>query len=180
MSARSNPLSYILSLESHAVGWKSVYAILELFIFKFQVGMNLLQPTGAWVCLSLQLVIRTYIPLFPEWLSEKMCTQQSRKVIGYDQYTVPDACSCRTYFCCFPLALANTFSWPLVPILSNFFDKKRTQNHPPFRIVACTFPDNLSWNSCILLVRVKYEWIPILVPVSCSCFTDWTNWALHC
>ena len=130
MSARSNPLSYMLSLESHAVGWKSVYAILELFIFKFQVGMNLLQPTGAWVCLSLQLVIRTYIPLFPEWLSEKMCTQQSCKVIGYDQYTVPDACSCQTYFCCFPLALANTFSWPLVPILSNFFDKKRTQNHP--------------------------------------------------
>ena len=27
--------------------------------------------------------------------------------MGYDQYTVPDDCSCRTYFCCFPLALAN-------------------------------------------------------------------------
>ena len=30
--------------------------------------------------------------------------------MGYDQYTVPDVpddCSCRTYFCCFPLALAN-------------------------------------------------------------------------
>ena len=50
--------------------------------------------------------------------------------IGYDQYTVPDDCSCRTYFCCFPLALANTFPWPFVPILSNFFEKKRTQNHP--------------------------------------------------
>ena len=50
--------------------------------------------------------------------------------MGYDQYTVPEACSCRTYFCCFPLALANTFPWPFVPILSNFFEKKRTQNHP--------------------------------------------------
>ena len=50
--------------------------------------------------------------------------------IGYDQYTVSDDCSCRTYFCCFPLALANTFPWPFVPILSNFFEKKRTQNHP--------------------------------------------------
>ena len=51
--------------------------------------------------------------------------------MGYDQYTVPsDDRSCRTYFCCFPLALANTFSWPFVPILSNFFRKKRTQNHP--------------------------------------------------
>ena len=53
--------------------------------------------------------IRTYIPLFPEWLSEKMCTQQSQKVIGYDQYTVPDDCSCRTYFCCFPLTLQTHF-----------------------------------------------------------------------
>ena len=31
---------------------------------------------------------------------------------------------------CFPLALANTFPWPFVPILSNFFEKQRTQNHP--------------------------------------------------
>ena len=38
--------------------------------------------------------------------------------MGYDQYTVSDDCSCRTYFCCFPLALANTFPWPFVPILS--------------------------------------------------------------
>ena len=26
--------------------------------------------------------------------------------------------------------LANTFPWPFVPILSNSFEKKRTQNHP--------------------------------------------------
>ena len=38
--------------------------------------------------------------------------------------------SCRSYFYCFPLALANTFPWPFVPILSNFFEKKKTQNHP--------------------------------------------------
>ena len=50
--------------------------------------------------------------------------------MGYDQYTVPDDCSCRTYFCCFLLALANTFPCPFVPILSNFFEKRRTQNHP--------------------------------------------------
>ena len=39
-------------------------------------------------------------------------------------------CSCRTYFCCFPLALTDICPWPSVPILSNFFEKKRTQNHP--------------------------------------------------
>ena len=48
----------------------------------------------------------------------------------YDQYTVPDDFSCRIYFCCFPLALENTFPWPFVPILSNFFEEWRTQNHP--------------------------------------------------
>ena len=52
------------------------------------------------------------------------------KGLGYDQYSLPNDCSCRTYFCCFPLALANTFLWPFVPILSNFFEKQRTQNHP--------------------------------------------------
>ena len=45
-----------------------------------------------------------------------MWTRQSRK--GYDRYTVPDDSSCRTYFCCFPLAFANIFPWPFVPILS--------------------------------------------------------------
>ena len=44
--------------------------------------------------------------------------------------TVPDDCSCRTYFCCFPLTLANTFPGPFLPILSNFCEKKRTRNHP--------------------------------------------------
>ena len=52
--------------------------------------------------------------------------------MGYDQYTVPNDCSCRTYFCCFPLALANTFSWPFVPILSNFFGEQGRQNHPQY------------------------------------------------
>ena len=31
--------------------------------------------------------------------------------MGYDQYH----CSCRTYFCCFPLTLANICPWPLLP-----------------------------------------------------------------
>ena len=54
----------------------------------------------------------------------------SKGNMGYDRYTVSDDCSCRTYFCCFPLALANAFSWPFVQILSNFFEEQLTQNHP--------------------------------------------------
>ena len=47
--------------------------------------------------------------------------------MGYDQYTVPNDCCCRTYFCCFPMALANICPWPLVPFfqisLENRADK---------------------------------------------------------
>ena len=50
--------------------------------------------------------------------------------MGYDRYTVSDNCSFRSYFCCFPLAVANTFSWPFLPILSNFSEEQWTQNHP--------------------------------------------------
>ena len=47
--------------------------------------------------------------------------------MGYDQYTIPNDCSCRTFFCCFPLAFANICPWPLVPFfqisLENRADK---------------------------------------------------------
>ena len=60
---------------------------------------------------------------------EKGCRQNVEATIpkgnmGYDQYTVSDDCSCRTYFCCFPLALANTFPWLFVPILSKFIKEQ--------------------------------------------------------
>ena len=72
------------------------------------------------------------IRLFRERLSEKNNVHATipKGNMGYDRYTIPDDCSCRTYFCCFPLALANTFSWPFMPILLNFFEEQWTQNHP--------------------------------------------------
>ena len=68
--------------------------------------------------------------------------------MGYGQYTVPDLLSCRTYFCCFPLALTNILPRPLVN------SKPPTI---PFGIVACTFSDNLFRNSCIDLAKVESE-----------------------
>ena len=56
--------------------------------------------------------------------------------MGYDQYTVPDDCSCRTYFCCFPLALANTFPWPFVPILK----RELKTTHNVFQDCRALFP----------------------------------------
>ena len=71
----------------------------------------------------------------------------------YDQYTVPDDCSCRiSYLWCFPFAkhmsMASSAS---SAILSNFFEEKRNSKQPtiPFGIVACTFSDTLSRNSCM-------------------------------
>ena len=66
----------------------------------------------------------------------------------YYQYTDPDS-SCRTYFCCFPLALANIRPWPL--------SNSKPPTTIPFGIVACTFSDNLSRNSCILSVSWRKQ-----------------------
>ena len=48
---------------------------------------------------------------------EKVCQVHAtipKGNMGYDQYTVSNDCSCRTYFCYFPSALANIYQWPPV------------------------------------------------------------------
>ena len=78
--------------------------------------------TGRW----LFVVIYSYF--------EKGCGKNVHATIpkgnmGYDQYTVPDDCSCRTYFCCFPLARKHiSMAFPANSF--KFLWKKRTQNHP--------------------------------------------------
>ena len=79
------------------------------------------------------------IQLFQERLSEKNVHATIPKGnMGYDQYKVPDDCSCRTYFCCFPLALANIRPWNFLP----FFEKQWTKNHPQYlsRLSRALFP----------------------------------------
>ena len=50
---------------------------------------------------------------FEKGCRKKVCTRQSRMVI-WDMTNTLFHCSCQTYFCCFPLALANIYPWPLV------------------------------------------------------------------
>ena len=74
--------------------------------------------------------------------------------MGYDQYTVPNTSTVAielTFFC-FPQALANIRPWPLVPFSQISLGNLSERNAPtlPFGIVACTFSDILSRNSCIL------------------------------
>ena len=71
---------------------------------------------------SLHRTNKVYTAISREVVGKNVHATIPKGNMGYDQYT--------TYFCCFPLAPGNTFPWPFVPILSNFFEKQRTQNHP--------------------------------------------------
>ena len=54
--------------------------------------------------------------------------------MGYDQYIVSKDCSCRTYFCCFLLALANVCPWPLVLFFQNSLENRADKTtHNTFR-----------------------------------------------
>ena len=61
-----------------------------------------------------------------------MCSRQSRKVV-WDMINTLFSInhrSCRTYFRCFPLAIADICPWPPVPFFQLSLKNKRTQNHP--------------------------------------------------
>ena len=70
--------------------------------------------------------------------------------MGYNQDTCSWHCSCRTYFCCFPLALANIRPWNFLP----FFEKQWTKNHPQYlsRLSRALF-------STTFLETAVYHWM---------------------
>ena len=54
--------------------------------------------------------------------------------MGYDEYTIPDDCSCQTYFCCFPLVHTNIRPWPLVPFFQiSLKNSELKTTHSTFR-----------------------------------------------
>ena len=123
-----------------------------------------------WCCHCLQL----YTAISRKVVGKNEHATIPKGKMGYDQCTVPDTiASCRTYFCCFHLALANVHPWPLVPFfqisLKNIVNLKPT-TIIPFGIVACTFSENASRNSCLRinasdgLVRINED---LRVIVSC-------------
>ena len=70
--------------------------------------------------------------------------------MGYDQCTFPDTVAVKHYFCCFSLPLAIIRPRLLVPFFEISLKNSELKiTHNTFQIVACTFSDNLSWNSCI-------------------------------
>ena len=84
-------------------------------------------------------------------ISRKVVGNKSRKVIWDMNSTLfPTLQLSNLLFLLFFSTPKHTFMTSRT-ILSNFFEEKWTQNRPtvPFGIVACTFSDNLSRNSCI-------------------------------
>ena len=70
--------------------------------------------------------------------------------MGYDQYTVLDTVAVKTSFVAF-LQHAQTYAHGLLCNSFKFLWRTANSKPPtlPFGIVACTFSDNLSRNSCI-------------------------------
>ena len=91
----------------------------------------------------------------------KKCTHDNPKGnMGYDQYTVPNDCSCRTSFCCFPLVLDQTYVHGLQCDSFKFLWRTVLSKPPsmPFGIVMCPFSDKLSQNSCMHLHFIFATW----------------------
>ena len=106
-----------------------------------------------------ELATVTRIQLFRERLSEKLCTRQSQRKYGICAVHCSWHCSCRIYFCCFPLALADIFSF-------KFLWKTVNSKPPtiPFGVVACTLSHNLFQNSCIRLSLLNAFYVYIKRP----------------
>ena len=92
--------------------------------------------------------------------------------MGYHQYTVPDDCSCRTYFCCFPLARANICPWPPRAIFSNFFEQQSTQNHLQYlsglsrALFSTTFIEIAvnGYRRDASFLHLRFTWVPRFSP----------------
>ena len=93
----------------------------------------------------------TIIQLFRERLSEKMCTRQSRKVIWDVINTLFLTLWLSNLLLLLSFSTHRHMSMASPAIVSNFFEKQWTQDHPCYisGVVACTLSDNLSRNSCV-------------------------------
>ena len=79
--------------------------------------------------------------------------------MGYDQYTVPNDCSRRAYFCCFPLAPANICPWPLVPFFQISFENRADKTtHNTFRDCRVYFFRQPFSKQLYLYVRID-SWV---------------------
>ena len=105
-------------------------------------GYPSLIPRNDTEIVSLIFKLRTRALITPPYtaVSRKVVGRNAHATIpkgnmGYDQCTVRNDWSCRTYFCCFPLVLTNICLWPPVP----FF--QISLKNSALKATHNTFPD---------------------------------------
>ena len=126
------------------------WALEILMIFAINIFSSTVFHNVLFVSVNLEL---HFIQLFRERLSEKMCTRQSRKAISDVVNTLfLTTVAVESSFVAF-LSTRGHMSTVFRASSFKFLWKKENSKPPtmPFRIVACTFPDNLSRNSCIYI-----------------------------
>ena len=101
---------------------------------------------------------------FDKRLPEKnMHATIPKSYVGYDQYTVPDTVAVKTTFVTL-LKQTPTYLHGL-SCHSFKFLWRRVNSKPAtillFGIVACTFSDNLSRNSCMLVMTTLFPYSPL-------------------
>ena len=136
--------------QKHMVHWISVISFDQSFIRTWPVreGGKLTKVYFLLTTEERPAGSRKYFARHIVWIYTQMCTRQGN--MGYDQYTVPDDCSCQTYFCCSAFTFANISKHTSMAsrvMFSNFFDEQWTQNHPQY----------LSGLSCDLFSTAFFE-----------------------
>ena len=106
---------------------------IQEYLFKPKVPMLIWSVNSSLFLLDISLLIGTTA------ISRKVVGKTVHATIpkgnmGYSQYTCSWHCSCRTYFCCFPLALANIRPWNFLPFFEiSLKNSELTTTHNTFR-----------------------------------------------
>ena len=105
-----------------------------------------MEDTARLKCLNI-----LYTAISRNFVGRNVHATISKGNMGYDQYTVPDDCSCRRLLLLLSFSTRKHIFMAFRANSFKFLWKQENSKPPtmPFRIVACTFPDNLSRNSCM-------------------------------
>ena len=97
--------------------------------------------------------------------------------VGYVQYTCSWHYSCRTYFCCFSLALANICPWPFLPFFEiSLKNSELKTTHNTFRDCRVHFfRQPFSKQLYIYLARMGGIFIELIIFFEFGCHSVTTN-----
>ena len=151
--------------------WGKVFAFASVYMRKKGEAVNSTRACSD--CLALAELARLIEPkclqLFLERLSEKCARDNPERQYGICSIHCSWHCSCRTYFCCFPLALADICTLPLLPFFQiSLKNSELKTTHTTFRGCRVHFiRQPFSKHSCIwrkvslttsVILSVKKGW----------------------